>query len=134
MGEFNVNKSDGSLEQTAGMPETYPAEQVMMSDGVTSVEEKLDDSGWINPSTNIYYRKKNGFVNVKANHTMSASDAWETIFTLPEGYRPAIDVFIPVYVGNMSYSAQGWVKANGDVLVIGTNGVGVALYTMFLAD
>ena len=42
MGEFNVNKSDGSLEQTAGMPETYPAEQVMMTDGVTSVEDALD--------------------------------------------------------------------------------------------
>ena len=36
MGEFNVNKSDGSLNQTAGMPETYPADQVMMSDDVTS--------------------------------------------------------------------------------------------------
>ena len=43
MGEFNVNQSDGSLEQTAGMPETYPADQVMMSDGVTSVEDALDD-------------------------------------------------------------------------------------------
>ena len=42
MGEFNVKKSDGSLEQTAGMPETYPADQVMMSDGVTSVEDALD--------------------------------------------------------------------------------------------
>lgn len=42
MGEFNVNKSDGSLEQTAGMPETYLAEQVMMSDGVTSVEDVID--------------------------------------------------------------------------------------------
>lgn len=42
MGEFNINKSDGSLEQTAGMPETYPAEQVMLSDGVTSVEDALD--------------------------------------------------------------------------------------------
>lgn len=42
MGEFNVNKSDGSLEQTAGMPETYPASQVMMSDGTTSVEEAVN--------------------------------------------------------------------------------------------
>lgn len=41
MGEFNINKSDGSLEQTAGMPETYPATQVMMSDGETSVEDAL---------------------------------------------------------------------------------------------
>lgn len=42
MGEFNVNKSDGSLDPTAGMPETYPAEQVMMSDGTTSVEDALN--------------------------------------------------------------------------------------------
>lgn len=42
MGEFNVNKSDGSLEQTAGMPSEYPATQVMLPDGVTSVEDKLD--------------------------------------------------------------------------------------------
>ena len=42
MGEFNVNKSDGSLEQTAGMPSEYPATQVMLSDGVTSVEDALD--------------------------------------------------------------------------------------------
>lgn len=41
MGEFNVNKSDGSLEQTAGMPSEYPATQVMMSDGVTSMEKQL---------------------------------------------------------------------------------------------
>ena len=43
MGEFNVNKSDGSLEQTAGMPSEYPASQVMMSDDVTSVENAVDD-------------------------------------------------------------------------------------------
>ena len=36
MGEFNVDKTTGGLEQTAGMPETYPATQVMMSDDVTS--------------------------------------------------------------------------------------------------
>ena len=43
MGEFNINKSDGSLNPTAGMPDTYPAEQVMMSDGVTSVEDAVDE-------------------------------------------------------------------------------------------
>lgn len=43
MGEFNVNKNDGSLEQTAGMPSEYPADNVMMSDGVTSVEDAVDD-------------------------------------------------------------------------------------------
>lgn len=43
MGEFNVDKTTGGLEQTAGMPDTYPAEQVMMSDGVTSVEEAINE-------------------------------------------------------------------------------------------
>ena len=42
MGEFNVDKTTGGLEQTAGMPSEYPATQVMMSDGVTSVEDALD--------------------------------------------------------------------------------------------
>jgi hypothetical protein len=43
MGEFNVDKTTGGLNPTAGMPDTYPAEQVMMSDGVTSVEDALDE-------------------------------------------------------------------------------------------
>lgn len=43
MGEFNVNKTTGGLNPTAGMPDTYPAEQVMMSDGTTSVEEAVND-------------------------------------------------------------------------------------------
>lgn len=42
MGEFNVNKTTGGLNPTAGMPDTYPAEQVMMSDGTTSVEDAVD--------------------------------------------------------------------------------------------
>lgn len=42
MGEFNVDKTTGGLNPTAGMPDTYPAEQVMMSDGVTSVEDAVD--------------------------------------------------------------------------------------------
>lgn len=54
MGEFNVNKSDGSLEQTAGMPSEYPATQVMMPDGVTSVVEKIGNMRmgklWENPN------------------------------------------------------------------------------------
>ena len=36
-----VDKQTGDRIPTAGMPETYPAEQVMMSDGVTSVEDAL---------------------------------------------------------------------------------------------
>jgi hypothetical protein len=42
-GEYNVNRTTGSLEQTAGMPSEYPATQVMMSDGVTSVEDAVGE-------------------------------------------------------------------------------------------
>lgn len=49
MGEFNVNKSDGSLEQTAGMPSEYPATQVMLSDGVTSVEDRISANSFETP-------------------------------------------------------------------------------------
>lgn len=41
-GEYNVNRSTGNLVLTAGVPTTYPASQVMMSDDVTSVESVLD--------------------------------------------------------------------------------------------
>ena len=41
MGEFNVDKTTGNLIPTAGMPDSYPAEQVMMSDGTTSVEDAV---------------------------------------------------------------------------------------------
>lgn len=41
-GEYNVDKSTGDLVQTSGMPSEYPATQVMLSDGVTSVEDALE--------------------------------------------------------------------------------------------
>lgn len=52
MGEFNVDKTTGDLIPTAGMPETYPATQVMMSDGVTSVEDALDEVTTVTVTTN----------------------------------------------------------------------------------
>ena len=68
MGEFNVNKSDGSLEQTAGMPETYPADQVMLSDGVTSVEDKIGNVRitkiWDNPNPTVNFPEQTITVDV----------------------------------------------------------------------
>jgi len=64
MGEFNVNKSDGSLEQTAGMPSEYPATQVMLSDGVTSVQDRIG---------NILFVEK-------SISDVSVSTAWGSLF------------------------------------------------------
>jgi hypothetical protein len=68
MGEFNVNKSDGSLNQTAGMPDTYPATQVMMPDGVTSVEERISASSLDNRTaiTGDFVVPSDGYISAVA--------------------------------------------------------------------
>ena len=84
MGEFNVNKSDGSLEQTAGMPSEYPASQVMMSDGVTSVEDALDGlmdniltqyTNVIGYTSSFYTFPSDGYVQLAEVNTSNAGGA-----------------------------------------------------------
>lgn len=115
MGEFNVNKSDGSLEQTAGMPSEYPATQVMMSDGVTSVEDLVDISAKItNIATNVTINSavyKNGLVIIDG--TLPASLASGTnIFKISSKYRPIAVFSVPctraeVTGGVVYYSGDG---------------------------
>jgi hypothetical protein len=82
MGEFNVNKTTGGLNPTAGMPEKYPAEQVMMSDGVTSVEEAVDglkilkdviDLSSYNSISNMYTFPKDGYLFLVSDYDTSAA-------------------------------------------------------------
>lgn len=91
MGEFNVNKSDGSLEQTAGMPSEYPASQVMMPDGVTSVVEKIGNVRmaklWENPSPSASFAAQNITLNsadydiliILYNWTKSTASSFSTL-------------------------------------------------------
>lgn len=96
MGEFNVNKSDGSLEQTAGMPSEYPATQVMMSDGVTSVEDKVDElTDYVVDTTTISGVKitKMGhlvMLSIDKTITMHGSQ-WVTLGTVP--YKPTTEIY-----------------------------------------
>lgn len=60
MGEFNVNKNDGSLVQTAGVPDTYPASQVTYED--TNLNDVLD---------------------TMKNHTISSSTAVTLTYNTP---------------------------------------------------
>lgn len=95
MGEFNVNKSDGSLEQTAGMPSEYPATQVMLSDDVTSVEDALDavkNNSWVTLNANVKYRVTGGLVYIITN-IENTSGNWSAAVTLPEGLRPNADLY-----------------------------------------
>lgn len=116
------------------LSESYPADKVILSDGVTNVEDRLEDSGWIQPTNKISYRKKNGFVTVIVSHTLSAADTWETAFTLPVGYRPSVDLFLPTYSSNTLYTAEGRVRTDGDISVIGRANATAILYTTFPVD
>ena len=80
MGEFNVDKTTGGLNPTAGMPETYPADKVMMSDGVTSVEDALDEL--------MAFRMEKGTESYSINAT--ASDYKNILFAKPFKNIPAV--------------------------------------------
>ena len=107
MGEFNVNKSDGSLERTAGMPSEYPATQVMLSDGVTSVEEALTYSTtehkvgkWIDGSD--LYEKTIDFGTLPNNTTKAVSSGLSNV-TVREikGYaKSSTNTLMLPYVGS----------------------------------
>lgn len=64
--------------------------------------ERGEDSGWIWLAANLYYRKKNGYVTIRFAVSGLTSDAWNTLGTLPDGYRPDYTV---IYIGsNGGYS------------------------------
>jgi len=99
---------------------------------VDEVANKLEDSGWINPVNNIYYRKKNGFVSVRASGSVSSS-GWETKFTLPEGCRPHFEIDIPIYSGDKSV-ALGIITTSGDIQMLGNAGASLGLCITFPVD
>lgn len=100
MGEFNVNKSDGSLDPTAGMPETYPADQVMMSDGVTSVEDVV--SGTFTAAENVTVlrskvRKQLNIVSLDifCQKNLTANQ-WNHVGDIPANFAPdTYNIYFP---------------------------------------
>ena len=121
MGEFNVNKNDGSLEQTAGMPDTYPADNVMMSDGTTSVEDALDEvtSGLTgqhsNITTGVDLYRVGGLCTLKLFAVTSSTNG--DIAELPEGNRPQSQIICPVMYSDGTSLMMGYViiEATGSV-------------------
>ena len=105
-GEYNVNKSTGDLVQTSGMPSEYPATQVMMSDGVTSVEDALDGltantfgtavdiSGYL--ENNKYTFPSDGYVELKA--TSSGAYVVVDISGMISIARSAYSDYVIIYV------------------------------------
>lgn len=97
-------------------------------DGVTSgiqtqlnSKQTLQDSGWINVSslangftapTTVAYRKLNGVVYLRGN--LYNGTANTGAFTLPSGYRPSVDVVVPV---------QKYGTSDNAYVTVGTDGV-----------
>lgn len=88
---------------------------------------KVDDSGLQNPSVTgayCYYRRSGHFVWVSGNAANFAltANSYKTIFTLPSGYRPPIDIYCPLGLSSAtklgilrirtSGEVQGWADTN----------------------
>lgn len=112
MGEFNVNKSNGSLEQTAGMPSEYPATQVMMSDGVTSVEGEINKYNLLidNPLAH------NGIYTGRNLGTISSASDWAAFRAK---YGIADKSYKGLYLGDYVKVNDG--TYNADWMVAGFN-------------
>lgn len=102
MGEFNVNKSDGSLEQTAGMPSEYPATQVMLESG-DSVEDAIDE---------LAANKQNS-VSVYGTQTYSGTTSTSTT---------VLSLQLPA--GKYMVLPAGYVNGYGAYIYKGTTGTG----------
>ena len=74
------------------------------------------DSGWISLVPNAKYRKKNGYVTVVLAVDGLTSDNWNTIGTLPSGYRAdIICYFMGSNGGTGSYNCLITIDTNGVV-------------------
>lgn len=97
-----------------------------IADGAVT-KAKTDDSGLKNPSVTgayCYYRRSGHFVWVSGNAASFALSAnnYKTIFTLPSGYRPPIDIYCPLGLSSAtkmgilrirtSGEVQGWADSN----------------------
>ena len=105
-------------------------------DGVTSAiqtqlnaKQTLEDSGWINVSslsnsftapTTVAYRKLNGVVYLRGN--LFNGTANTTAFTLPSGYRPSVEVVVPVQKFGTADIAYVTVATSGAVTPNSTAG------------
>lgn len=89
---------------------------------IKSIKEALYDSGWIEYAEDIQtvkYCKKNGFVTlwIYNNPTGINAKTWTTVFTLPEGFRPTMDIRIASDTSSGDLFCTARVLTNGDVQI-----------------
>lgn len=103
----NVMRVDGGNVIDGTMPQTYPASNVMMSDGETSVEEAISDVDTYEltlPGFELpFVFQKVGrivYLTYISNATNVPAGALTFTQTLPEKYRPIINIQIATNSSN----------------------------------
>jgi len=75
-----------------------------------------DDSG-TKSSSIVSYRKVNGIVSISINGSISKSGNWETLATLPEGFRPQMYYAFSLVEGTDSVTL-GQITTDGVIKVL----------------
>lgn len=87
---------------------------------ITNNTISVDDSGLKAPTVSgayCYYRKSGHFVWVSgnsANHALTAN-SYSTIFTLPSGYRPSVEIYCPLGLSSATKVGILRIKTTGEV-------------------
>lgn len=97
------------------------AKNVILSNGVTSVEDVISDSGWVTVNTYLSYRKIGNvvYVRLSAGYTVDAN-SWTVVGALPSNIAPSKETFACFYYSNDSFTTAR-LYTNGNVGVNGNN-------------
>ena len=115
MGTTNILDLNNRVSELA---QSYPADKVRMSDGVTSVEDALDavaNNSWVTLNANVKYRVTGGLVYISVNIT-NTTGGWSDVGFMPSGIRPRVNTYnCAYYRTNDGKYANLYVAANGNV-------------------
>lgn len=97
------------------------------------INGNLSDSGLLITGS-VIYQKRYGFVYVSFSGVhVNSIRTWETIATLPEGFRPSNTVCGTAYSTDLS-AALYMIEVSGNVNIFASNvAIGLAANTMFIA-
>lgn len=89
-----VHVEDGKMHGAPGMPDTYPASQVMMSDGVTSVEDIVSGTFTAAENVTILHVKVRKQLNIVSLDIFCqknlTANQWNHVGDIPANFAPDI--------------------------------------------
>lgn len=77
------------------------------------------DSEWIKLNSMISYRKRAGLVQVNVYGNVNVTSAWQTLGTLPSGYRPSATFYFAGTTVTSNVNVIMAAESNGNIIVRG---------------